>query len=146
MIAYPEGIPVEIQVRTKWQHEWADMFEKLADLIGREIRYGEPPAHWWDRLEDLRDDKTPEQVVALRKLYDTSYRLHVLMTRSAIVLGDLIDALEEVEVAEPDDDGEHDEEVRDYWEKVREGLANLREEMGGMTPVSQRGDLGNVGS
>ncbi len=43
VIVFPEGAPVEIQVRTSWQHEWAELFEKLADLIGRGIRYGEPP-------------------------------------------------------------------------------------------------------
>jgi ppGpp synthetase/RelA/SpoT-type nucleotidyltranferase len=43
VIVFPGGAPLEIQVRTSWQHEWAEMFEKLADLVGRGIRYGEPP-------------------------------------------------------------------------------------------------------
>jgi len=33
----------EIQVRTKLQGEWANMYEELADLAGREIRYGGLP-------------------------------------------------------------------------------------------------------
>lgn len=45
VIVYVDGAPVEIQVRTKLQHEWADLFEKLADKVGRGIRYGEPPEH-----------------------------------------------------------------------------------------------------
>jgi len=34
---------VEIQVRTERQHQWADLFEKLADRWGRQIRYGGAP-------------------------------------------------------------------------------------------------------
>jgi ppGpp synthetase/RelA/SpoT-type nucleotidyltranferase len=37
------GLPVEIQVRTFPQHRWAELTEKLGDLWGRGIRYGEPP-------------------------------------------------------------------------------------------------------
>src|SRR5690606_20276899 len=40
VIVFPEGVPVEIQIRTTWQHEWAEVFEKLADAVGRGIRYG----------------------------------------------------------------------------------------------------------
>lgn len=32
-------LPVEVQVRTAWQHQWAESFEKIADLLGRSIRY-----------------------------------------------------------------------------------------------------------
>jgi ppGpp synthetase/RelA/SpoT-type nucleotidyltranferase len=28
VIVYRDGMPVEIQVRTRWQHAWADLFEK----------------------------------------------------------------------------------------------------------------------
>lgn len=34
--------PVEIQLRTARQHQWAELFEKLADKWGRAIRYGGP--------------------------------------------------------------------------------------------------------
>ena len=34
---------VEVQVRTQAQHNWAEANEKLADLVGRGIRYGELP-------------------------------------------------------------------------------------------------------
>lgn len=43
VIVFPEGVPVEVQIRTTWQHEWAEVFEKLADAIGRGIRYGNEP-------------------------------------------------------------------------------------------------------
>ncbi len=37
------------------QHEWADLFEKLADLVGREIRYDDTPQFSWVvGLEELR--------------------------------------------------------------------------------------------
>lgn len=37
-----DGAVVEIQIRTLLQHEWAEAFERLADICGRGIRYGEP--------------------------------------------------------------------------------------------------------
>lgn len=46
VIVFPDGVPIEIQVRTRFQHEWAETFEKFADQVGRGIRYGERPAHW----------------------------------------------------------------------------------------------------
>jgi ppGpp synthetase/RelA/SpoT-type nucleotidyltranferase len=38
-----DAIAVEVQVRTLLQHVWANVMERLADLFGRQIRYGEPP-------------------------------------------------------------------------------------------------------
>jgi hypothetical protein len=38
-----DGISIEVQVRTIRQHVWADLMERLADRLGRQIRYGEPP-------------------------------------------------------------------------------------------------------
>ena len=43
VIVYPDSFPIEIQVRTRWQHQWAEWFERLADQYGRGIRYGDPP-------------------------------------------------------------------------------------------------------
>jgi ppGpp synthetase/RelA/SpoT-type nucleotidyltranferase len=43
VIVYPDGYPIEIQIRTEWQHMWAEWFERLADQYGRGIRYGDPP-------------------------------------------------------------------------------------------------------
>lgn len=34
-----DQLPVEVQVRTAWQHQWAESFEKIADRLGRGIRY-----------------------------------------------------------------------------------------------------------
>lgn len=38
-----DGVSIEIQIRTVLQHIWADLMERLADRMGRQIRYGEPP-------------------------------------------------------------------------------------------------------
>lgn len=43
IVTYQEW-PVEIQVRTVLQHEWAQAFEQLADVFGRGLRYGDGPA------------------------------------------------------------------------------------------------------
>lgn len=119
------------------------MFEKLADRIGRGIRYGEPPAHWWHAVEREVGEEPPENAAYLRRLYDMSYRLHEALAQSAVALGDLIGALEEVEAVAK---GEPADEVEGHWEDVRTGLASLRRQMAGMTPVSERRDLGSVGS
>lgn len=37
--------PVEIQIRTPLQDQWAQVMEKIADTWGREIRYGGGPAN-----------------------------------------------------------------------------------------------------
>lgn len=38
-----EGFLVEVQVRTEMQHQWAEVTEKLGDIIGRGLRYGDMP-------------------------------------------------------------------------------------------------------
>jgi ppGpp synthetase/RelA/SpoT-type nucleotidyltranferase len=38
-----DDVSIEIQIRTSAQHLWANMMERLADRLGRQIRYGEPP-------------------------------------------------------------------------------------------------------
>ena len=43
VITTHEGWPAEIQVRTALQHEWAQIFERLADVFGRGLRYGGRP-------------------------------------------------------------------------------------------------------
>jgi ppGpp synthetase/RelA/SpoT-type nucleotidyltranferase len=43
VIATVEGCPVEIQIRTEMQDGWAQAMERMADEVGRGIRYGEKP-------------------------------------------------------------------------------------------------------
>jgi hypothetical protein len=38
-----QGVSIEIQIRTVLQHIWADLMERLADRLGRQIRYGGLP-------------------------------------------------------------------------------------------------------
>lgn len=38
-----DGVSIEVQVRTLLQHMWADLVERLADRLGRQIRYGGAP-------------------------------------------------------------------------------------------------------
>lgn len=40
VVAKKDGRPVEIQVRTRIQHAWAEISEKLADAVGHSIKYG----------------------------------------------------------------------------------------------------------
>ncbi|WP_199516464.1 RelA/SpoT domain-containing protein [Nucisporomicrobium flavum] len=44
MILKIGGIPVEVQLRTELQDRWAQLFERLADVWGRQIRYGGAPS------------------------------------------------------------------------------------------------------
>jgi ppGpp synthetase/RelA/SpoT-type nucleotidyltranferase len=85
VIVCPDGAPIEIQVRTEWQHEWAELFEKLADLVGRGIRYGEPPRVL---VEDASAD--PEQLsAALDMVIDV-----VLKVSDAVALVETIDSID----------------------------------------------------
>jgi ppGpp synthetase/RelA/SpoT-type nucleotidyltranferase len=43
IIVCVEDVSIEIQVRTLHQHMWANLMERLADRLGRQIRYGAPP-------------------------------------------------------------------------------------------------------
>jgi hypothetical protein len=45
VIVRSQGCLVEIQVRTPMQDQWAQIVERLADVLGRQIRYGEPPTN-----------------------------------------------------------------------------------------------------
>lgn len=43
IVVFIEGLPVEVQIRTELQHLWAEISEKVADLLGSEIKYGGGP-------------------------------------------------------------------------------------------------------
>lgn len=55
VIVYPDAYPIEVQVRTEWQHLWAEWFERLADQYGRGIRYGDPPSTGGDTAQGMVD-------------------------------------------------------------------------------------------
>lgn len=62
------GVTVEVQVRTHLQGQWANTYEAAADVLGREIRYGELPMRRGDRrfVEALQEVST----VQIRELED----------------------------------------------------------------------------
>jgi len=49
-----DGLLAEVQIRTELQAAWADIYERQADLWGREMRYGVPPAPGPDGTNDAR--------------------------------------------------------------------------------------------
>jgi hypothetical protein len=64
------GRSVEVQVRTAPQQRWAELFEKLADQWGRQIRYGAPPNSPVEpRAEVIRllNFQTASRIVSTRK-------------------------------------------------------------------------------
>lgn len=42
LVAIKEQMRCEVQIRTRLQHTWAEVVERLGDKWGRELRYGEP--------------------------------------------------------------------------------------------------------
>ncbi len=123
IIVYVDGAPVEIQVRTKLQHEWADLFEKLADRVGRGIRYGEPPEHWRDGVVDLASDApdmSPSKRYALERLYTAAYDHREITVRFARALAYAIDVYErDAPTAAPDD-------LADLTAGITAGFASIR--------------------
>jgi ppGpp synthetase/RelA/SpoT-type nucleotidyltranferase len=115
VIVFPEDIAVEIQVRTRFQHEWADTFEKLADRIGRDIRYGAPPRHWLSPAEQAALDEP------LRVVYQSAYTVRESAVAMALSLANLLDVVEEVERTERDTP-----ELSVFRAQVAEGLTNFR--------------------
>jgi ppGpp synthetase/RelA/SpoT-type nucleotidyltranferase len=126
IVVFPDGLPVEVQVRTRLQHEWAEMFEKLADRFGRGIRYGNPPDHWREKVQasESKPDLSHEQRDVLKKLYGLAYNERVAVVEMAIALGDLIGAVEAAGAEMADD--ETDEEIDRYRREIAEDLADLR--------------------
>lgn len=56
-------VPVEVQLRTELQALWADLYERLADSWGRQMRYGELP----DPLPGDGDDLRARTVAMLHR-------------------------------------------------------------------------------
>lgn len=55
LIAVVGDRPVEIQVRSVFQHMWAELSEKAADIIDPALKYGGGPEDWQAELSELSD-------------------------------------------------------------------------------------------
>lgn len=66
------GLPVEVQIRTRAQHVWAETFERLADRWGRQIRYGEPPDDPHAPGADDDGNSLQVRVAVIRQLQELS--------------------------------------------------------------------------
>jgi hypothetical protein len=55
LVVSSEGKLVEIQVRTMFQHTWAELCEKMSDKIDRDIKYGGGPEGLRSSLQTLSD-------------------------------------------------------------------------------------------
>jgi len=55
VVALSDGKPIEIQVRTALQHLWAELSEKLADVIDPTVKYGGGPKAIQDLLRNFSE-------------------------------------------------------------------------------------------
>lgn len=73
VIAKVEECFVEIQVRTGLQDIWAQVMETLGDIVGRGVRYGEPPPAVAEVVEMLQE--TSQEIADLEAGRDSLDRL-----------------------------------------------------------------------
>lgn len=55
VVALVEDKPVEVQVRTNWQHQFAQVVELVADQVGNDIKYGGGDRYLRDSVDRLSD-------------------------------------------------------------------------------------------
>lgn len=117
---------------------WADLFEKLADRVGRGIRYGEPPDHWRDEAltpntEAVGRSSTPEREAKRRELlndlYIASYRLREATIRVAHSLSALIDGYERHASTIPPN------ELAEMYADIVEGFIDMRSSIDELGPL-----------
>jgi len=87
VIVKVDGFWVEVQIRTKLQHLWASVSEKLADVNGNSIKYGHGDSKPLAVLAELKafiaavEDTEAAVAAELRKLDESSERKRGLLTR-----------------------------------------------------------------
>lgn len=67
---------VEIQIRTAGQSEWANTYERLGDVLGRGIRYGEPADN--ERLQGATTEAREVASEVVAQMHDLSSDLQAL--------------------------------------------------------------------
>lgn len=130
VVAYIDNTPVEIQVRTTWQHEWADLYEKLADILGRGIRYGEDPYGLTEEAEVVRRQvaghpREKELRATIDQIVELIIGARKGIVRKAILVADLLDLLEQAV-----EQGVSETIMQDQWRDVEKFMAELRETIG----------------
>jgi hypothetical protein len=126
VIVFPEGFPVEIQVRTRLQHEWADLLEKLADRVGRGVRYGQPADQRRSDAQRSRLSANERKVdIAEQRLIDGTVRL-------VMSIGEQIRLHEFRIQLHPDDEAVEKSRVR-----LETDLVDLRSRIGVMDTVRE---------
>lgn len=74
VIVVINGRPVEIQVRTALQHVWAELSEKISDVLGPEVKYGRGDPLYLKFLEghsiDIAGIESHERTTAPEKLLE----------------------------------------------------------------------------
>jgi len=55
VIVHLDGKTIEVQIRTTWQHNWANLSEKLADIYGLPVKYGDGPPPIQSLLKELSE-------------------------------------------------------------------------------------------
>jgi hypothetical protein len=80
------GKLVEVQVRTVLQHLWAEVSEKLSDVIEKEIKYGGGPIEIAKPLAELSDkvEKIESNERLLHTLLGLEGKVRVLMDSGKI--------------------------------------------------------------
>lgn len=75
LIIKTEEMHAEIQIRTSLQSQWADLFERTADIWGRQIRYGMPPNFGSEEMRVQREDVI-ESMINLSLEYISNFEEH----------------------------------------------------------------------
>jgi ppGpp synthetase/RelA/SpoT-type nucleotidyltranferase len=74
LVVIVDGKPIEIQLRTVLQHQWATTSEKLADTIDRAIKYGGGPGEAQAQLATLSEGlKKIEYGVAMNRVESKAF-------------------------------------------------------------------------
>ncbi len=66
IIATAQGKPIEIQVRTMFQHLWAQLSEKLSDVFDPTIKYGGGEPAFRDGLSEVSNNVATLEALELR--------------------------------------------------------------------------------